>query len=305
MLISPSPVLLLVPLAGLLLISGPVTPRAWRWTLVSVVLAAIWLGITQGIVDQVANAMAILMTGGFVVLSTSDRRGVFARASLAVLLALAGVAIWCGIWGIEWGDLRIALTREWWSVWRDLAANPRFGPRSLDARDLLERIADAGASMARLYPARLLLSGMLGLVITANWVEAATGKSVGRAAERLGKFRFTDHLVWLVILAVLVLLLPSLGVVHRMADRYPVVDLMLYTVQYWSTAAENVLVVCAALYAVRGAAVLSRFLRPGAAVFVIVIATVFLLPFALAGLVLLGLADTWIDFRRPRESVAK
>ena len=92
---------------------------------------------------------------------------------------------------------------------------------------------------------------------------------------------------------------------NRLADRYQLADLALYTVRYWSTAAENVLVVCGALYAVRGAAVMSRFLRPGVAFLLIVIATIFLLPFALVGLVLLGLADTWIDFRRPRESVAK
>jgi hypothetical protein len=297
--------LVLVPLAGLLLLSGPDTARAWRWTVVSVLLSALWLVLSQGIVEQVANAMAILMTGAFVVLSASGRRGLFGRASLAVLLAAGGVAIWCAVWGIGWADLRIALTRDWWAVWRDLAANPRFGPRSLDAQNLLQRIAEAGASIARLYPARLMLSGILGLVVAGNWVEMVVGRPVGRSAERLGTFRFTDHLVWLVILAVLVLLLPSLDAVNRLADQYPLADLMLYTVRYWSTVAENVLVICAALYAVRGAAVLSRFLRPGAAVLLIVIATVFLLPFALLGLVLLGLADTWIDFRRPREIVAK
>jgi hypothetical protein len=221
------------------------------------------------------------------------------------MLGLAGVAIWCSIWGIEWGDLRIALTRDWWSVWRDLAANPRFGPRSLDAQDVLQRIADAGASIARLYPARLVLSGILGLVVAATWVENLNGRPLGRPAGRLGNFRFTDHLVWVVILAVLVLLLPSLEFVARLASRNPLVDLMLYTVEYWALAAQNVLVVCAAFYAVRGAAVLSRFLRPGAAVLLIPIAMIFLLPFALIGLVALGLADTWVDFRRPRESVAK
>ena len=201
--------LLLGPLAGLLLINGPATARAWRWALISVALTALWLGISRGIVDQVANAMAILMTSGFVALSASNRRGLFGRASVAVLLAAAGVVIWCSVWDIGWGDLRIALTREWWSVWRDLAANPRFGPRSLDAQDLLQRIADAGGSIARLYPARLMLTGILGLVVAANWVELVTGRPIGRPAEGLGKFRFTDHLVWLVIVAVLVLLLPS------------------------------------------------------------------------------------------------
>jgi hypothetical protein len=264
------------------------------------VLAGLWLLWSQGIVDQVANAMAILMTGAFIALSAGTGRSVFARAAAAVLLAGLAVAVWCGVWGIAWSDLRIALTRDWWAVWRDLASSSRFGPQSLDARDLLERIANAGDAVARLYPARLVLSGLLALVISAGWVEWVTGRALGRPAGRLSMFRFTDHLVWLVILAVLVLLLPSIGAVQRLADQSPLADLMLYTVQYWSTAAENVLVICAALYAARGAAVLSLFLRPGMAVFLIIVATVFLLPFALVGLVLLGLADTWIDFRRPR-----
>jgi hypothetical protein len=62
--------------------------------------------------------------------------------------------------------------------------------------------------------------------------------------------------------------------------------------------ATNLLVVCGALYVARGAAVIRRILRPGPAIALAVIATLFLLPFALAALATLGVADTWIDFRQ-------
>jgi hypothetical protein len=62
----------------------------------------------------------------------------------------------------------------------------------------------------------------------------------------------------------------------------------------------NLLLVWSVLYATRGFAVLlglaGRIPRPVAAVLALI--AMFLLPFVLGGLTLLGLADTWLDFRR-------
>ena len=54
------------------------------------------------------------------------------------------------------------------------------------------------------------------------------------------------------------------------------------------------------LYALRGSAVLATALRYAPRLFVVmlVVGALFLLPFAVGGLALLGLADTWLDFRR-------
>jgi hypothetical protein len=298
-LLGPFPLFFLVPLAGFLIIAGPVNGRAWRWTLGSVVLSGLWLALSGGIVDQVANAMAILMTGAFIILSLSGSRSVFTRAAWSVLVAVAGVTVWCWIWGITWQDIELAITREWWAVYRMLAANPRFGKESLNAQDMLNRMADAGQPLAQLYPARLILCGILGLWLAATWAYRITGKALGEVAEGLGTFRFTDHLVWVVIAAVAVLLLPSFGFVGNLAERFLLADIMVSSVRYWEPLANNVLVVCAALYAARGIAVLSRFVRlRGAAIILIVMLMFFLLPFALIGLTALGLADTWVDFRR-------
>ena len=289
----------LAPLAGLLLVTGPVTAREWRWLIGTGAASLFWLVMSGGIADQVANATAVVMTGAFVASSIAEGRPVFTRACWAVLIASVCVALWCAVWGIAWQDLELALTRQWWAVSRDLSivAGPVVN-QSTETRQFFERLADAGRPLAQLFPARLIVSGILGLVVAASWHQRITGRSLGPAAERLGDFRFTDHLVWVVILAVAVLLLPSFHLVQDLADQSPVGGMLLFTVEYWGPAAQNTLVVCGALYAARGAAVLSRFLRPVPAMILVVIATIFLLPFAFIGLAAVGLADTWANFRR-------
>ena len=60
------------------------------------------------------------------------------------------------------------------------------------------------------------------------------------------------------------------------------------------------MLVWAVLYAVRGLAVFFAGSRrvPGVVMATLTLIAMFLLPFVLGGLTLLGLADTWVDFRR-------
>jgi hypothetical protein len=169
----------------------------------------------------------------------------------------------------------------------------------------LERMADAGRPIAQLFPARLIVSGMLGAVVAASWHQRITGRSLGRPVEQLGSFRFTDQLIWVVILAVTVQILPQVEALQNEAGRSNTAAVLLYTLEYWAPVASNVLVICGALYVARGAAVLSRVVRPRTALILAVIATLFVLPFALLGLAVLGVADTWIDFRRRLEMAAR
>jgi len=154
-----------------------------------------------------------------------------------------------------------------------------------------------------LFPARLVISGILGLVVAASWHQRITHRSLGRPVGELREFRFTDHLIWLVIAGVAILVMPEVRVFQDLANRSEGWDRMLYTLLYWGPVAVNLLLVCAALYAARGAAVIRRVLRPGPAIALAVIATMFLLPFALAGLAAVGVADTWIDFRQKMDAV--
>jgi hypothetical protein len=276
----------------------PESLREWLWLSAAAGLSLLWVVGSGGIADQAVNAMAVLMTGAFIVISAADRRPAFTRAAWSVLVATAAIVIWSRVWGIRWTDVELALTRQWWAFCRNLAVAADFAEVSASGRAFIDRMADAGRPIAQLFPARLVVSGILGLVVAAAWHQRITHRPFGRAVERLSTFRFTDHLIWLVILGVAVLVVPQVGGFQDLADRSPAWEMLLFTVSYWTLVATNLLVVCGALYVARGAAVVGRMLRPGPAIALAVIATLFLLPFALAGLAALGLADTWIDFRQ-------
>lgn len=292
-------------MAGMLAVTRPETAREWIWMAGTTLLSLIWVLGSGGLADQAVNAMAVLMTGAFIAISAADRRPAFTRAAWSVLVASAAIVLWSQVWGIRWADVELALTRQWWAFCRNLAMAATFAEVSPGGHAFIERMADAGRPIAQLFPGRLIVSGMLGLVVAASWHQRVTGRPLGRAVDRLSTFRFTDHLIWLVILGVAVLVIPEVRAFQSLADQSPVWEVWLYTVSYWGPAAINLLVVCGALYVARGAAVIRRILRPGPAIALAVIATLFLLPFALAALAALGLADTWIDFRRRIEAHGK
>jgi hypothetical protein len=276
-------------------------PRGWRETLwlgSTAFLSVLWIAGSGGIADQVVNAMAVLMTGAFIAISVTSRRSAFTRAAWSVLAAAAGIVIWSLVWGIRWPDIELALTRQWWAFCRNLSVAAEFAEVSPGGRAFIEQMADAGRSIAQLFPARLIVSGILGLVVAASWHQRISHRSLGRPVRELREFRFTDHLIWLVIAGVAILVIPEVRIFQDLADRSERWDRLLYTVMYWAPVAVNLLLVCAALYAARGAAVIRRVLRPGPAIALAVIATLFLLPFALAALAAVGVADTWIDFRQ-------
>jgi hypothetical protein len=68
----------------------------------------------------------------------------------------------------------------------------------------------------------------------------------------------------------------------------------------WQAGGANLLLVWAGLYVARGLAVFSAGSTrvPGGVVATLAVVSMFLLPFVVSGLMLLGLADTWLDFRR-------
>jgi hypothetical protein len=124
---------------------------------------------------------------------------------------------------------------------------------------------------------------VVGLVLawrTHFWI---VRRPLGPAPQPFAAFTFSDHLVWLLVLAAVLLLVP--------AD--PRLDGL-------RTAGSNVLLVALVLYAVRGAAVLrattGRLSTPAAVAALLVV--LFMFVFVASGLALLGLADTWLDFRR-------
>ncbi len=290
-LISPTPLLLFGPLTALLLAARPVSGREWWWLAGSATVLGLWLGAPAGTVDQVANAAAVLLSGAWLVLAWKGSGPAARRVAWAVGFAGSALVFWCAVWGIGWAEISFSLVREW----RQFAGllldqSGAGGP----AAEFLQQVMAAAGPMARLFPARLILGGTLGTLLAAGWHHRISAHPVGPAPGSFGEFRFPDAVVWLLIAAIAVLVLPE--TLQHLANRPtvgppPAIRL----------GALNLLVVCAALYGVRGMAVLARLLHPGNMAIVFAFVVLLLLPFTLIGLAGLGLADTWVDFRRRLE----
>jgi len=134
--------------------------------------------------------------------------------------------------------------------------------------------------MASVYPGVAVLGAIAGGALASALAWYITDGRSGQEPRPFREFRFNDHLIWgaIVTLALVLLPLPA-----------PVSDFV-----------ANAMVVWIGLYVARGAAVVGhmsgRWLLPLR--ISLAIAALLLLPYALGGLLLLGLADTWLDFRR-------
>ncbi|MGE0353053.1 MAG: DUF2232 domain-containing protein [Gemmatimonadales bacterium] len=294
-LIAPSPLLFFLPLAALLIRSRPSTLHEWWWVAGSAALSAVWLVQAGGMTDQVVNAAAVLATGAFVCLLRVRRGTVFNHAAWALLLAFAAVAAWFGLLHLSWAEVQDALTREWWELTRQFIDRARQVSAGRETIALFIQVADAGRTMAALFPSRVFLGGILGLVLAATWTGRITGRVPEVRLSRFREFRFWDHLVWVLILALGVVLVPAPS---ELDSSSALLEMITYGVHFWAPVASNVLVVCGALYATRGAAIVRSILRLRTALILLAVGVVFLLPFTLIGLATFGLADTWVDFRR-------
>jgi hypothetical protein len=162
-----------------------------------------------------------------------------------------------------------------------LAWGQSLAPERLD--DLRASVDTFGAMVAmsaELLPAILVLKVLPGLAIAWGWYHRLASRPAGAPAERFANFRFSDQLVWAVVLCVAGFVLP-------LPD--PVRDI-----------AGNIGVVVGGLYVARGAAItwgpIATF--PGFVLLIIGLGLLFILPVALGGWFAFGLADTWVDFRR-------
>ena len=272
---------MLAPLAGLLLLSRPATTREWVWIVGALAWSAVWLTQPGGLALQFARAGAVLLTGTFLALTLWRPSARFSRALMATTIAGAALIIWMWHLDLGWAEVQHALEHNLWTYNRELmmrlteAAGTRSGGESM-----LDEMSSMMRTVGSLYPAFLFLAGVAGLRLAWRWYHRIARAPIGPAPIPFTAFQFNDQLVWGWVIGLALSLLP-------LTPDGPLIG-------------GNLLLVWAALYAARGLAVFSvgsgRVSAPVIATISLV--AVFLLPFVLAGLTLLGLADTWLDFRR-------
>ncbi len=284
LLVAP-PVFLLGPLAVLLLLSRPSTLRESIWLGASAAWLAIWLWEPGGIAAQALRAVGVLATGGFVAVSLARPAPVFQRALAATAAAFAALVAWCAAFGVGWSRLEAAVGRELGQAFSAVARRAELAAGA-DAAAPLWQAAEAARGWAAVVPGVVFIQAVLGLILGWMLHHAVARRPIGERPGAFATFRFTDQLIWLPVGGLALALLPAEGLARDVG--------------------ANLVLIAVALYAARGMAVVrSGAGRVGApATTAAAIAAFVFLPFVVGGLTLLGLADTWLDFRRRMASPA-
>ena len=149
---------------------------------------------------------------------------------------------------------------------------------------LATAIHETARAQANVFPALMAIASMAGLAV-AWWLYVRLRGGGDQAIGPVKHFRFNDHLVWLLIAGLLLL-------VTRWGDAV-------------ARAGSNAVVFMGALYALRGSAVF-MFISGGLSVFgyvMLAIALVLAAPVVLGVAMVVGIGDTWFDVRaRLRET---
>lgn len=267
------PLFLTGPLAGRLLLARPRTTREWVWIALALVLAvgAFAFG-ARSAAQSTVQAAGLVYTGAFLAALIWSPGPSFPRAAAALVFTALVVGAGAAAAGINWDLFRLSVQLQF----RDaLTFFTQGSGMSAEQTADLHAFADL---LAGIFPGLAALGALAGGPLAAALATHVSG--VGAPPARFATFRFNDQLIWGAVLTSGLALLPLPGP--------------------WSDLVRNVLVVWAGLYVARGAAVVitvwvgwSLALR-----IALCMLAILLLHFALSGLLMLGLADTWLDLRR-------
>jgi hypothetical protein len=281
------PVFFFAPLALLLLLTLPHSGREWLWLAASTVLAIVWSVSGVGnLASGVAAAVGVMAAGTFVVLGLGTSWSLFRRAMTAGCASLGVAAAWTSVLGQSWASVQSSFAHGLRQVFNQQA--DALASRGVEAGAVtqLRAMGESTAQLAPYFAAFLLLAALAGLALAARWHTRLSGRSLGTAAAPFRSLRFSDQAIWLLVLGLALWLAPLQG-------GY----LLGLSLRIW---AANLAVVMAACYALRGLAVYRSaavHVPYGVNVALAIVSALFL-PIASTGLALLGLSDSWIDFRR-------
>lgn len=260
-----------------MLLSRPSTVREWGWLFGAALWTVLWLEPLGGLGAQVARAGSVFLCGSFLALTLWRPSPLFSRALVAATLAGAALVTWMLHFGIGWSEVRQAVDHDL-GVYQQ-AARAQWQAAGVPS-DMVAQMSSISETVAQLYPALLAIAAVAGLRLAWAWYHRVSTRPLGAPPPPFPAFRFSDQLVWGWVLALGLCLLP-------VPDPWPMVG-------------ANLLLLWTSLYGTRGLAVLlaGAGRLPRSVIVVLGAISLFLLPFVVGGLTLLGLADTWLDFRR-------
>ena len=263
------------PLAGLLLLARPGSWRERWWLVAAITIAVISFALgDHNPAGDLIRAAGLIFTGTLVVQAAWGKATALMQSAAAAGFSAVVVAGLARFNGLDWQGFRLALETQ-----LRTATSLILDGSSLPAAQR-EGVEAAIGYLARLYPGIAVVCSVVGGVLALAVAHRIARHPIGPLPGTFSAFRFNDQLIWGAV-ATFALAMIGLGA--------PGGDLV-----------ANLVVVWVGLYGFRGAAVVATaaqrwnpWLR--AALF---LSAVLLLPYAMGAALLLGLADTWLDFRR-------
>ena len=276
--------LIFVPLTVLLLALPPRRPGLVVFA--GLLLWFVFAGDPASALWYVERGWALLLGAWFVTFAVLwPGRSFIARALSAVTATTlsAGVLLLVRRSGFARVDGAVteqmrAGAAETLTAWSDALGFERVSAR------LSEAVYAAADLQALVFPALLALASLAGLAVAWFAFQRVAHRDV-TPLRPLREFRFPDDLVWVLIAGIALLLLPLGAVAER--------------------AGTNLLAFMAALYALRGLAVLLVVAGAPGPIGLLVggLLLLFLYPLVMATTVLVGVTDTWLDIRARRAAV--
>ncbi len=238
------------------------------------VVAAACLGLsllaarsTRFLGRGVVATLSALIVAALLVVVTPSGPTTFARTVDSVLSLRGNADL------TNWRVARSQMTR---------GSTTRVDSATTSVLDRFEQNVAGLPQMARaVLPSMLALQTLAAMAIAWALFHRFSRTRLGDDLSRLREFRFNDHWIWSVIVGLVLALLPALASLAPLGI--------------------NLLVFFGALYALRGAGVLAWFLRPGRSLLGLIVSVALLLLLrdgAAIALGLVGLGDTWADWRR-------
>jgi hypothetical protein len=267
--------LIAIPLV-LLLVALP--PRRPGSLVVAAALAALSFTGPRGELWYVERGWALVLGGWFLVAVLVAPRGSFIARALAATGAAAATAAGLVLVRGGWAALDWAIATRYREVADSVGRSwPGVG---VDAAVVAELAAELPA---RLFPGLTALGSVAALAVA--WWAYRRLSGLDRPLGRFTRFRFPDGMVWVLIAGLVLIIAPLAAWAPRLGS--------------------NLVVFMGALYALRGLAVMIAVVlglagtQPGVLLALGVVA-VLLYPIVVAGTLLLGVTDTWLDLRSGR-----
>jgi hypothetical protein len=277
--------LIALPLSALLVMSSPQTRRELIAAAIAGGLSIAWLMTAGDLPDQTVRAGAVIATAVYVSITRFLHATLIHRSLIAVAASAVTLGALLFTLGSSWGEL------HWWVEYQvgytaRLASRMLWlvgGPADTGGSQLGSWIGSSVQFMADYFGGILALQLIAGLCLATAVYHRLARRPHGPQLGRFRDFRFSEHLGWVTIAALLAFLLPQLAT--------------------FRLAAVNVLLVMGTLYGLRGVAVAVfglQLLAGGNPLIAVVagLAAALMLPIALACAILLGVVDSGLDLRR-------